>query len=88
MLAKIELDAMREQELVHLERETGEKRDVLLLKIFDFYLKHHLKNYASQVARPIPTLSVQRTQLFQQIATAKEFDSENAIYERYGVSQS
>ena len=80
MLAQLELNAMREQALIHLEQETGEERDTLLLKMFDFYIANH------QI-RAVPTLSSERTKLFTQIAQSDDFLDKNAIYERYGVSE-
>lgn len=80
MLAHIELNAMREQALVHLEQQTGEKRADLLLKMFDFYMEHHNKP-----VRTVPTMQPERAQLFAQIASAPEFDDEDAVYARYGV---
>lgn len=81
MLAQIELNAMREQALVHLEQQTGENRADLLLKMFDFYVEYH----SVKSTRAVPNLSPERVQLFQQIAKAQEFQDEKAIYARYGV---
>lgn len=80
MLAQIELNAMREQALVHLEQQTGENRADLLLKMFDFYIEHHKKS-----PRPVPTMQPERAQLFTQIANSPEFADENAVYARYSV---
>lgn len=81
MFAQIELNAMREQALVHLEQQTGENRADLLLKMFDFYMEHH------KAPRSVPTMQPERAQLFTQIASAPEFDDENAVYARYGVAK-
>lgn len=80
MLAHIELNAMREQALVHLEQQTGEKRANLLLKMFDFYMEYHDRS-----VRTIPTMQPERAKLFAQIARASAFNDENSVYARYGV---
>ena len=81
MLAQLELNPSREQALIHLEQETGENRSDLLLKMFDFYMENHHQQ------RPVPSLSSERTKLFEQIAQSQDFADENSIYQRYGVSQ-
>ncbi|MBP5788751.1 MAG: hypothetical protein J6W29_00765, partial [Neisseriaceae bacterium] len=63
MLAQLELNTIREQALIHLEQETGEKRNELLLKMFDFYIA----NYKNQQYRQVPKLSAEHAHLFEQI---------------------
>ena len=83
MLAQLELNTIREQALIHLEQETGEKRNELLLKMFDFYIA----NYKNQQYRQVPKLSAEHAHLFEQIEQAKDFSDENAVYQRYGITQ-
>ena len=83
MLAQLELNSIREQALIHLEQETGEKRNELLLKMFDFYIA----NYKNQQYRQVPKLSAEHAHLFEQIEQAKDFSDENAVYQRYGITQ-
>ncbi|MBR3481313.1 MAG: hypothetical protein IKH45_00300 [Neisseriaceae bacterium] len=79
MLAQLELNAIREQALIHLEQETGEKRHEILLKMFDFYIE----NYKNKQYRQVPKLSAEHAHLFEQIEQAKDFSDENAVYQRY-----
>lgn len=81
MLAQIELNPAREQALVHLEQETGENRQDLLLKMFDFYMENHNQ----KTLRAVPELSAERAKLFQQIGQSTEFNDKNSVYERYGI---
>ncbi|MBR5940365.1 MAG: hypothetical protein IKZ88_03830 [Neisseriaceae bacterium] len=83
MLAQLELNAIREEALIHLEQETGEKRNELLLKMFDFYIA----NYKNKQLRAVPKLSAEHAHLFEQIEQAKDFSDENAVYQRYGITQ-
>ena len=83
MLAQLELNSIREQALIHLEQETGEKRHEILLKMFDFYIA----NYKNQQYRQVPKLSAEHAHLFEQIEQAKDFADENAVYQRYGITQ-
>ena len=80
MLAQLELNPSREQALIHLEQETGENRSDLLLKMFDFYMANHHQ------PRPVPSLSSERTKLFEQIAQSQDFADENSIYQRYFIN--
>lgn len=80
MLAQIELNPAREQVLVHLEQETGENHQDLLLKMFDFYMENHNQ----KTLRAVPELSAERAKLFQKIGQVTEFNDKNSVCERYG----